>query len=187
MNSRKTALLITCFSFWLDTDYLVAAPEHKGEIFGVIGVSGIHDDESYLGSGFDYGVGVGLRASRRLGFEFEVDRTSFSRDFSSGLSFEGSEIVYAGNVQLYFPLTNTEPYIFGGAGVAHFEQTNRFPFDGSTEVSEFTDDLFTFQFGGGVIFYVSPRISLRPEFRWTWNDISFINQIRGSVAVGYHW
>jgi opacity protein-like surface antigen len=175
------AFLISLHAAW---NALAAENQYKVELFGSVGVSGIHDDESYLGSGMNFAGGVDFRLSHRMGLELEVDHARFSRDFASGVRFEGNATVYGGNLQFYFPRSNFEPYLFGGAAVTHFDQTGTFP---EGDVFESTQDTFTIQFGGGVRFFIMQRISLRPEFRWSWNEISFVNQLRGSLAIGYSW
>jgi len=181
----KTIPLWVCFVLFFMLSFCMAADfDYKAEVFGEIGVSQIHDDESSLGTGFDFGGGIGFRPKSRIGVEFEIDYLSFSRDFPSGVRFEGNTTNFGGNLQFYFAHGSVEPYVFAGAGITHFDQTNTFP---DSEIFESTQDSFAFPFGGGIRFFMSPRLSLRPEFRWSWNGISFMNQIRGSVSVGYHW
>lgn len=177
--------LLACWIILSAVSYSLAGDsKHKGELFAILGMSSLHNDESYLGTGIDFGGGLGFRFSDRIGVELEVDRVGFARDFSSGVRFEGSATVLGGNLQFYFPHSNVEPYVFGGAGVIRFSETDTFPAIG---VFDLTQNSPTLQFGGGVRFFIAPRMSLRPEFRWSWNEISFIHQIRGSVSVGYHW
>jgi opacity protein-like surface antigen len=181
----KTALAVISLLFCFFAPNLYAANQYQFEVFGLGGLGWLHDDESYLGSGLDVGGGVFLRPIDRIGFSFEVDRVSFTRNFPSGVHFGGDASSYIGNVHLYFPAENVEPYLFGGAGVVRFSERSRFP-DEPVDFESSTDS-FAIVFGGGVRVVLSRHFSLRPEFRWTTNDISFINQIRASAALGYGW
>lgn len=177
---------LTCAFFIFAVLPLLYAEGH-GDVFGLIGVSWIHNDESNLGSGLNFGGGARFRASKRIGFQVEVDRTKFSRAFSSGVRFEGTATSFAGEVQFYFPIARVETYFFGGAGIVRFDETDRFPAETGADVFVFREDAFTLQSGAGVLIPIAESVSLRPEFRWSWNDVSFINQLRASAAIGYEW
>ena len=176
----RAIILMVCSLFLCGIPILSASGT---EVYGLIGFTNVHDDESSLGSGFDIGGGIGFRATDRIGISFEIDHVDASRDFSSGVRFEADVTNFGGNVQYFFPGDHLEPYVFAGAGITHFKASSIFP----DEFFDSSENAFTFNFGGGLHVSMNDRLSLRPEIRWSWNKISFVNQIRGSVAVGYTW
>ncbi|MCI0415749.1 porin family protein [bacterium] len=160
------------------------APDYKTEVFGLAGIAGIHDDESYLGTGINFGGGLGLRLSRRFGFNIEGYYADSTRNFSSGVHIESNATTLAVDFHVYFPTGKVEPYVLVGTGLTRFNQT------GSFIDPEFrsTDTGYTLQWGGGARIFLAPHVSIRPEFKWvSSSNISFVNQLRGTVSVGYHW
>lgn len=158
-------------------------PDYKTEVFGIAGLAGVYDDESYLGSGINFGGGLGLRLSRRFGLNFEGYYVDTSRDFSSGVRFESNATTFAADLHIYFPAGKVEPYVLVGTGLTHFNQANFSP--DSTFRSE--ENGYTLQAGGGTRIFVTPRLSVRPEFKWVTSNFSLFNQFRGTVSIGYHW
>jgi len=158
-------------------------PEYKTEVFGLVGLAGVHDDESYLGKGINFGGGVGFRPSRRFGLNFEGYYVDTSRNFPSGVLFESTATTLAADLHVYFPTGKVEPYLLVGTGLTNFNQTNIFELE--KFLSEETG--YTLQFGGGTRIFVTPRVSIRPEFKWVVSKFSFFYQFLGTVSIGYHW
>jgi hypothetical protein len=50
------------------------------------------------------------------------------------------------------------------------------------------DTQFAWGGGGGVKFFMTPRLSLRPQFRLIVSEITGVMGLAaGSVGIGYHW
>ncbi len=170
-------LLVANFSF-------AQIPDYKTEVFGVVGGAAIHDDETYLGSGLNLGGGVGFRLSRRFGLNVEGYYNNSSRSFPDSGRLESNATTLAADLHIYFPIRKVEPYVLVGTGLTRFHQTGNF-IDANFNS---TDSGYTLQWGGGARIFVTPQLSVRPEFKWvSSSNISFVNQLRGTVSIGYHW
>ena len=169
-------LLIANFSF-------AQTPEYKTEVFGIVGGAAIHDDETYLGSGLNLGGGVGFRLSRRFGLNVEAYYNNSSRNFPDA-RLESNATTLAADLHIYFPIRKVEPYVLVGTGLTRFHQSGNF-IDADFES---TDSGYTLQWGGGARIFVTRQLSVGPEFKWVSSSgISFANQLRGTVSIGYHW
>jgi hypothetical protein len=145
---------------------------YRVEAFGSAGFS---DYWVIFGSpihGFNFGGGVGVRPFssdrspflRMLGFEFEANGTRATVGNETRI-----QSYFTGNILFHATLGHVEPYLVLGAGGSHAGETR---LAGDT--------------GVGAKVFLSPRISLRPEFR-VFSTEYLGSIIRGSMAVGVHW
>lgn len=149
-----------------------AQSAYRTEVFGSVGVS---EYVFRLGSpvrAVNFGGGVGFRP-------FSVDRSPFLRML--GLEFEANggrvstgngsvtQAYFTGNALLHAPLGRVEPYLVLGGGMSHRLDSNR-----------------ALDVGVGAKVFVSPRVSIRPEFRGFGAEYNAI-YARISVGAGYHW
>jgi hypothetical protein len=166
--------------------------DSRWEVFGTLGYGGTWDDEGGVGRGLDIGGGLGVRATRKLGFEGSINRIRHLRKFStSPVRFEGTAVFASANALYHFSESSTQPYVIGGVGALWHEDRSsglgpvRPPLDASG---------FAYNFGGGVKFFLSKHVSLRPEFRIFIGDLGVnggveppFSLMRGSIGVSYHW
>lgn len=163
----------------------------RGEIFGSIGGGKASDDEGSIGSGFDFGGGIGYRVTPRFGIEGQVNRFAYKRELSAGRRFEGSAIFTTANLVYHFATGRAQPYVFGGVGFVHHE--NRSQLDLATFVGDRQADALAGNFGAGAKIFLSKHISVRPEFRVFVGDAKGsgveppFSVVRGSVGISYHW
>ena len=166
--------------------------DEKWELFGTLGYGGTWDDEGGVGRGLDIGGGLGVRATRKLGFEGSVNRITHVREFnSSPVRFEGTAVFAGANALYHFSESKAQPYVIGGVGMLwHEDRTSglgppRPPIDASG---------FAYNFGGGIKVFLSKHVSLRPEVRVFIGDLGGLGGVeppfslmRGSIGVSYHW
>jgi opacity protein-like surface antigen len=180
----KITIATFAILFCLASLSFAQTPDYKTEVFGLIGGAGIHDDETFLGAGMNLGAGIGFRLSRRFGLSLEGYYAQSSRQFPDSGHLESNATTVAADLHIYFPIRKVEPYLLVGTGLTRFNRTGNF-IDTSFRS---TDTGYTLQFGGGARIFVTPQLSVRPEFKWVSSDnISFVNQLRGTISVGYHW
>ncbi len=188
--------------------WTAGAQEYKGEVFGSFGHGSVGEDDGSLGGGFVLGGGIGYRFSRRWGVEFDISRHGYQRDFSGdGIvhQWDGNALILAGSLLCHFrPEDRTQPYLRFGVSYANqelnevYRVTPSASFDPGSEAREETIHRTTkhmgLDLGFGVRIFVSERVSIRPELRY-----SILNERGGgkfpevlhvpwvSVGVSYHW
>jgi hypothetical protein len=114
------------------------------------------------------------KVAHRLGLEFEVD-TEPQKTFTGGLlspakhSGDRQQTLFLGDVLYHFTDGHAQPYFLASIGVATSPSAN-----------------LAGGLGGGLKFFVSRSVSLRPEFRIADTHNAAIST-RGSLAVGFHW
>jgi hypothetical protein len=155
-----------------------AESPYRFEAFGSLGAAHYFDFAEVIfggpsrGTGLNYGGGFGVRPFsvnrsrllRMLGAEFEANGT---RSSVNGVSF--TQGYFTGNLLLHGSIGDVEPYFLIGGGVSHAGETYR-----------------AADTGFGVKVFLTPRLSLRPEFRAFFTE--YIGNFgRASFAVGYHW
>jgi hypothetical protein len=99
-----------------------------------------------------------------LGAEFEANGTRFS-----GNAGTATQSYFTANILIHGSLDDLEPYFLLGGGVSHLGETHR-----------------AGNVGIGVKGFITPRLSLRPEFRAFFTEYTG-NFARTSIAIGYHW
>jgi hypothetical protein len=172
--SRGTSLvLILCLARTAS-----AESPYRLEAFGGIGAAHYLDIASTIfggpgrGTSPNYGAGFGIRPFavdrgrllRMLGGEFEVNATR-----SSVNGVKSTQSYFTGSILLHASIGDVEPYFLLGGGVSRSGETYR-----------------AGNVGVGAKIFVTPRVSLRPEFRAFFTE--YIGNFgRASFAVGYHW
>jgi len=181
--------------------------QYKGEVYGNAGIGGMLDDETNLGQGLVVGGGFGYRFHRRWGVSFDVSRNAHHRDFGTSLITDGHAVLIGGSAQFFFrPDTSAQPYLRFGVNYARYQGSFTYkpftppfgaPVPGSIETG--SQNFFGPDVGFGVRFFVTKKISIRPEVRFAAHNglrnYDFARDILepglwvGSftVGVGYHW
>jgi hypothetical protein len=184
-------ILVTIFLF-LPSAAAAQEYDSRWEVFGTLGYGGTWDDEGGIGRGLDVGGGLGLRATRKLGFEGSINRVKHVREFdSSPVRFEGTAVFASANALYHFSESRAQPFVTGGGGAFWHEDRSsglgppRAPLEAGG---------FVFNFGGGVKVFLGKHVSLRPEFRIFIGDPGGgggveppFSLMRGSIGVSYHW
>lgn len=182
MITRCSVYLVFFIFLLVGAGYCAAGePERRTEIFGTLGFCKVWDDESDIGNGFNGGGGIEFRLHRHVGVLFEADYAGVSRTFpQSGVRFSGNNTILSGDAHFYFGSSRIQPYLLAGLGVAHLSETNTFSVEEGQQTFTTVSNTTVLQFGGGVRFMATPRISVRPELRF-----SALNQVRGTLSIGF--
>ena len=161
----------------------------KREVFGSIGWGLNYDDEGSIGSGITGGGGFGYRIWQRFGVEGEVNAFRSKREFASiSPPFRMDGVRVMGNGLLYLNRGVAQSYLLFGGGLTHVR--NKFNFAGVNAKDSSTGA--SVAAGFGVRIFLTPHISLRPEFRLEAAPANGaieapFTSIRFSTAIGYHW
>jgi hypothetical protein len=159
-------------------------------VFGQIGGAKVYDDEGSLGSGLYGGGGFGYRLHRRFSVEAEISRFEHEREIGGGaFRFAGAGTFAAGNLLLHLKTGSVQPYVLAGAGLLHYRNSSTLsglPANSSTR--------FAGTAGFGVLGFLTPRVSVRPEVRvsiggaTSWAGVEPpVSVLRYSIGIGYHW
>lgn len=183
-----------------------AAQELRPVVFGAAGFANIYrtEDQSF-GTELNLGGGGGIEW-KRLGIDGEVHRTIglTPREVScavvnvtcTGSAREGvlEATAISANVSYHFGGPRARPYVVGSIGVLRTETVTSLTIvTGTTAtLSEITekDTGMAIGVGGGVDVAITPRLSLRPEFRTLSSVVlsrANLGMHRGSIAVRYRW
>ena len=157
------------------------------EVFAGAGVSRMGGDEGSLGSGPSVVLGFGYRVTSGLSLEVDLTRAQHERNIAGG-PLEGTATGFFGDLVYHFSESRTQVFVVGSLGVLNSDITQTYPTAGGTQT--FTRDQSSFALGGGagVKVFLTPQISLRPQFRLVFSEeTGVLGQATGSVAVGYHW
>lgn len=173
--------------------------------FGSVSLANLYrtEDRSF-GTDLNIGAGGGIEW-KRLGVDLEVHRTVGlePRDAPCavtvpcvGSAREGllDATMVLGNITYLFGQSRLRPYVTGSVGLLRTSSVNSLTVADNTAatVSEFREEdtgLAT-GIGVGVDVPLTPRLSLRPEFRTYWSvAMSRMNlgMHRGAVGVRYRW
>lgn len=155
-------------------------------VFGSIGLGGYWGDESFRGNGASFGGSFDAFPLGLLGFEAGVDGGSHTRQVSSGVSWKGSTLHVYGDLVLRFTHTRLQPYLAGGIGYLR-SSTNRS--EPAGQEFEADDNSAAFNLALGLLWFMAPRWSVRPELRWvnSASDAVIQRYYRASIGVGYHF
>jgi opacity protein-like surface antigen len=150
-----------------------SSEEAGPQLFGVLAVGWLTDDEGSLGSGLDIGAGVGYRWRGPLAAEAQLERLGTERRFESGVDFDARLFQLSGRLLYHFSAGKTEPYVGGAVGLTRFERTSVFPVltpgpDGrpvrqGDEVFRRDGNEFTWGGVAGVRARAARRVQVRPE------------------------
>lgn len=177
---------------------------YQGELFGSIGWGRFYHGDDLLGSGLEFGGGIGFRpfrgVLRGLGFEVHVKQLQHEIQQSPNHSTDGKALTLLGQVLYHFSDSTVQPYVIGGIGLlkANYTQTGYSEWydlpgwdyheEHWTETVDASKMAITF--GAGIKAAVNPKLSLRPEISlidttpgsgYNWGSF------RVSLGVGYHW
>lgn len=166
----------------------------RWEVFGTVGYGRTWDDEGDIGRGINLGGGLGVRATPKLGFEGSVNRVRHSRTFDfSGVTFKGTGTFVSANALYHFTESGVQPFVTGGVGVVHRT-------DSSSAIGlepprpSISASGFAYNFGVGMKIFANKHISVRPEFKIFFGDLSdqdlidpVFRVVQGSIGISYHW
>jgi hypothetical protein len=165
------------------------------ELFGVLAVGWLNDDEGSLGSGLDIGGGGGYRWRGPLATEVQLGRLSTERRFESGVDFDARLLQLSGRLLYHLSAGNSEPYVGGAVGLTHFERTSVFPIlvrgpDGRTvrqgdEVFRRDGDEFTWGGVAGLRVRAARRVQVRPEIAVLITRPSNFVVVSAGVKIGW--
>jgi opacity protein-like surface antigen len=159
----------------------LAAQQRKADVFGLIGVGKVYDDEGSLGRGVAGAGGIGLRLTKRLGVEGEVNAFSTKRDFGRIVPpFQHSGAHVMANALAHFGPQRSQFYLLGGVGLLHVKNK-------STDRS---DNGFNVGLGFGMKIFATERLYIRPDFRIFGGSTSQavespFTMLRIGVGLGY--
>jgi opacity protein-like surface antigen len=201
------SILSTCLSGFASAQTLQGA-NHRLELFGGIGWGHLFRvEDRTFGDRPNIAVGFGVELVPRVHIEFELNDTIGLTPESAlcgappgitcvGTGHEGFRRarIATGNVLYFFSNGRAQPYVTGGIGTLWSKGVRSITFGGGnpwhiTE-QEFHERGLVWHIGTGVRVAVTPRVSIRPEFRIYDSTIQSrvnLNLLRGSVAVGYGW
>jgi hypothetical protein len=184
----------------------VAAQDLSPAVFGAAGVANVYrmEDQGF-GTKLNVGGGVGIEW-KRVGFDAEMHRTlgltpraipcAIGNEPCAGSAREGvlQATMLSGNINYFFGGPHVRPYVTGSVGVLWTESVNSLTVVSSTAatVSEFheTDTGLAVGVGFGVDVPLTPRLSLRPEFR-TYSSVAMsrvnLGLHRGAIDLRYRW
>jgi len=167
--------------------------KYKGEVFGSVGLGRFYHGDHHLGSGLEYGGGLGIRPFSRglrgLGFEILFNGLNFRRAWGGGYSYDGKMQTVGGDALYHFGRSRTQLYLVGGVGLLNADYTYVAPND-PNYVEKSKGSKMAINFGAGIKARIALRLSVRPELRlidttigkgYNWSYIRF------SVALGYHF
>jgi len=185
--------------------YPAAAQDLRPAVFGAVGVANLYraEDRSF-GTELNVAGGLGIEW-KRLGLDAEVHRTvgltprpvqcAVGNLPCVGSAREGflEATMLSTNVSYFFG-RRVRPYVTGSVGVIWTESVNSLTVAGSTAatLSEFheNDTGLAIGVGFGVDVPLTPKLSLRPEFRtYSCSAMSRVNLglHRGAIGVRYRW
>jgi opacity protein-like surface antigen len=160
---------------------------NRGELFAGAGASRVGGDEGSRGSGLYVLGGVGVHLGARVSVEVDVMRARHERDIAGG-PLVGTATGMFANVVYRFSEGRTQPFVMGSAGLLRSETTHTFPFNGTPTTFRSDEKDFAWGGGGGVKIALTPRVSLRPQFRLVFSEATGVMGLAaGSIGVGYHW
>lgn len=180
--------------------------ELRPAVFGAAALANVYraEDQSF-GTELNLGAGLGTQW-KRVGLDAELHRTIglAPRPVQCGIvnrpcvgsAREGFQeaTMLTGNVSYFFGSARVRPYVTGSIGVLWTESVNSLTTVGETTatVSEFheTDTGLAMGVGFGVDVPLTPRLSLRPEFR-TYSSVAMsrvnLGLHRGAIGARYRW
>ena len=200
----------TAFGTGLLSVAVVAGPaegqELRPAVFGTAAFANVYrtQDQSF-GTELNLGAGLGTQW-KRVGLDAELHRTiglaprtvqcGIVNVPCAGSAREGFQeaTMLAGNVSYFFGAARVRPFVTGSVGVLWTEGVNSLTTVGATTavLSEFRerDTGLALGLGFGVDVPLTPRLSLRPEFR-TYSSVALsrvnLGLHRGAVGLRYRW
>jgi hypothetical protein len=144
-------------------------------------------DEGSLGSGPHVLGGAGVRLARRVSVEVDVTRTQHEREIAGG-PLEGTATGVFGSGVYHFSEGRRQVFVMGSVGLLRSESVHTYPVGGTPTTFRSDNDDFAWGVGGGMKIFVTPRFSVRPQFRLVFSEgTGVLGLAAGSVGFGYHW
>jgi hypothetical protein len=114
-------------------------------------------------------------------------RAQHEREIAGG-PLEGTATGVFGNVVYHFSKGRTQVFVMGSAGLLRSETTHTYPFRGTPTTFGSDNNDFAWGGGGGVMIFLTPRFSLRPQFRLVFSEATGVMGLAAaSMGIGYHW
>jgi hypothetical protein len=114
-------------------------------------------------------------------------KAQHERDIAGG-PLEGTATGILGNVVYRFSEGRTQLFVMGSVGLLRSETTHTYPFNGTPTTFRSDENDFAWGGGGGVRIFLTPRFSLRPQFRQIFSEATgVIGLAAASIGIGYHW
>jgi hypothetical protein len=116
-----------------------------------------------------------------------VVRAQHERDIAGG-PLEGTATTIRGSVVYHFSEGRKQVFVMASAGLLRSETTHTYPLGGTVTTVRSEDNGFAWGGGGGVRLFLTPRLSLRPQFRLVFSEATGIMGLAAaSIGIGYHW
>ncbi len=147
-------------------------------LFGGAGWLSLWDDETMLGRGVLINGGIALPLAAGLSLEGEIAGAGHTRD-AGYLAARGTPLLAVGRAAFHFRHSAATARPFASAGVGVLHSTGRFttrsivpddrgfPVEGPSTHRDWSLTQPALELGAGVSIRSAPRLSIRPEFRWT--------------------
>ncbi len=162
-------------------------PAERLEVFVSVGASRMGGDEGSLGSGPQILGGIGIRLLPRVSIEVDVTRTHHEREIAGGL-LVGTATGLFGNGVYHFFEGRTQIFVMGSVGRLRSETVHTFSFGGTPTTFKSDDSGFSWGGGAGLKVLLTPRLTLRPQFRLVFSEqTGVLGLAAASAGLGYHW
>jgi hypothetical protein len=157
------------------------------EVFGGVGYGRtFRIGDNSPGDGIVWSFGAGFRPLPRIRLEGAIenlDVLSHPRDHVANILYPRASVVYE------FSAAQIRPFVTGGGGAARIREIQTMTFPTRVEIREETETAFAFNFGGGLVIQVQPRVAIRPQFVVITPiaSRSNVNLLNASVQVAFSW
>lgn len=148
----------------------------------VPGIGAVGAQEVELDSGLLISGGVGYQFNRVLSVEGEfgyrtadVDTVTVNSAAATGVTGDSTAYTFMGNLVAQFGKSKIKPFLGGGAGLAIIEvEDYRATTAAGTVTATGDDNVFAYQFLGGVDYELNDRVSVGLDYRYMgFGDLEF--------------
>jgi hypothetical protein len=192
---RTLLLMLAAFTLlWHDAAQAQDTPFSVGVD---VGAATTWDDEGLLGRGATVAGSVAIAATDRLTVRAVFDRVPYYRD-TSWLRFDGHFDFIGAEVERRFRRGTVQPFVSGGGGVVRFSDTWLQKSGGGPFTPPVADSVLPRSgrygaavAGTGLDIAISPRLSLRPQFKvylmGPESDLHPAMSLKPSMGVSLRW